>query len=199
MALFPLCRDRLYLEEAQDDKQKKKSKPKTTKYGLDEVTLVCLVGVPGAGKSTQAKKLSSKFKDFQVLSDISSVDQLKETVESKVKQSKGKETFLIVDGFPGSLQEAQEFEKETSPIFVVLYFDLPEKQWKERNGQDTSTFNSAAQSLEPLVKHFRHRGNILEISADWPDAEEVWEQVEAKVEQVLELKAMGEDVSVTED
>lgn len=48
----------------------------------------------------------------------------------------------------------------------------------------------------PLVKHFRNRGNILEISADWDSADEVWEQVEAKVEQVLELKEMGEDVSV---
>lgn len=55
---------------------------------------------------------------------------------------------------------------------------------------------SISSDLQPIVDHFRSRGNILEISAHWDSADEVWEQVEAKVEQVLELRDMGEDVSM---
>ncbi len=53
-------------------------------------------------------------------------------------------------------------------------------------------FKKYTQRLEPLVKKYRDQGNIYEISADWDSADEVWEQVEAKTEQILELREMGE-------
>lgn len=217
MTLFSLFREAetVYAEAAPQDSAPSQS---GTKFGLDQVTLICLVGVPKSGKSTQAKKLPGRFEGFRVIDGSSSdfsLESLTKEVESSAAaaankgegegEGEGKESLVILDGYPHSLEEAKAIESKLCPIFVVLYFDLPRNKFSERNDKKSSNNNNkldekdwdrAAEKLEPLVKHFRHRGNILEISADWDSHEEVWEQVEAKVEQVLELKAMGEDVSV---
>lgn len=176
-----------------------RSRPSTStaQFGLDQVTLICVVGVPGSGKTTQAKRMQERFKGFELLSDVDSVQKLEEAVKSRRArpEAKGKETQLIVDNVPLALEDTRKLEASLCPVFVVLYFDLP-KEISLKRGNDGREWDQANERLRPLVEHFRNRGNILEISADWPSADEVWEQVEAKTEQVLELKAMGEDVSV---
>lgn len=204
MTLFSLLRDKVRMEDdqaGQANTKKGARKGTSPQFGLDEVTLICLVGVPGAGKSSQATRMPERFKGFKVLEDVQSVEDLSKRVQEARKASKdGQETLLVVDGFPRTSSEAQAIESKLCPIFVTLFFDLPRKDFTKRFPKRSAEteFDPAAKEVEEVVKAFRKRGNILEISADWESKDEVWEQVEAKVEQVLELKAMGEDVSVGE-
>lgn len=69
---------------------------------------------------------------------------------------------------------------------------LPKSKSGEDKKKKVEELKKYTENLEPLVKKYRHQGNIYEVSADWDSADEVWEQVEAKTEQILELREMGE-------
>lgn len=58
-------------------------------------------------------------------------------------------------------------------------------------GRSANEYKTLYEKMQPLRETAREKGNILEMVAMWPQ-NEVWEQVEAKVEQVLELREMGE-------
>lgn len=168
------------------------------KYTKDQVTLLCLVGPSLSGKTTQAKRLVKRFSSE--LDDIvspTSLDELSSILASRT--SSRKRTSLILDNFPTTLEDAQRIEKELVPIFCFSFYDLPLKDFEKRLPKDdkkkqekVEEFKKYTQRLEPLVKKYRDQGNIYEISADWESADEVWEQVEAKTEQILELREMGE-------
>lgn len=152
-------------------------------------TIICLTGFPSTGKSLHAQRLCERFEGFRVVvvDDIISDDPLPGVREA------------VMDDWPRTLQQAQDFERDSKrDIFVLLYYDMPEEEFnkRRRDAGSADEYRQRRQELEPLVKEFRKRGNILEISAQWPDVEEVWEQVEAKVEQVLELRDRGERVRV---
>lgn len=138
MIVFPLLRDTIHCEGAQRGKKSGKGaggaggKPA---YGLDQVTLICLVGVGSSGKSTQASRLPKRFEGFEVISGVSSVDEVHKEVQKRADKNGEKETLLVLDGYPATLEEAQKIEKDTCPIFVVLYFDLPKEKYAERAGE----------------------------------------------------------------
>lgn len=170
------------------------------KYTKDQVTLLCLVGPSLSGKTTQAKRLLNRFSSE--LDDIvqpKSLDELNSIIASRA--SSNKRTSLILDNFPTTLEDAQRIEKEIVPIFCFSFYDLPLKDFEKRLPKaaddkeirsKVEEFNRYAKKLDPLVKKYRDQGNIYEISADWDSADEVWEQVEAKTEQILELRERGE-------
>ncbi|SYW74754.1 uncharacterized protein UBRO2_00164 [Ustilago bromivora] len=120
-----------------------------------------------------------------------SIDELASILSSRANSKK--RTSLILDNFPNTLEDAQRIEKELVPIFRFSFYDLPLKDFGKRLPKSTSgedkkkvgEFKKYTENLEPLVKKYRHQGNIYEISADWDSADEVWEQVEAKTEQIL--------------
>lgn len=58
-------------------------------------------------------------------------------------------------------------------------------------GKSADEYKKLYKVQQPLREYPRKDGNVLEIVAAWPQ-DEVWEQVEAKVEQVIELREMGE-------
>lgn len=206
MTLFSLLREPVHMEgksEKSDDGKQGDSSSSGPQFSLDQVTLICVVGVHGSGKSSQASRLSKRFEGFRVLEDVKSTSDLSQRIQEARKADVAKkgqhaETLLIVDGFPRTAEEAKEVEKSTCPIFVVTYMDLPKEDFAKRFPKRSvkEEWEPSAAKLQGIVEEFRKRGNILEIAAHWDTADEVWEQVEAKVEQVLELKAMGEDVSV---
>ena len=186
---------------AEEARQPKDSKHGTgPKYSKDQVTLLCLVGPSLSGKTTQAKRLLNRFSSE--LDDIvqpKSLEELSSILASRA--SSKKRTSLILDNFPTTLEDAQRIEKEIVPIFCFSFYDLPLKDFEQRldksaDGKDkqkkVDEFKKYTQKLDPLVKKYRDQGNIYEISADWDSADEVWEQVEAKTEQILELREMGE-------
>ncbi|CDU24504.1 uncharacterized protein SPSC_04005 [Sporisorium scitamineum] len=173
----------------------------TPKYTKDQVTLLCLVGPSLSGKTSQAKRLVKRFSSE--LDDIvqpTSLDELSSILASRSPSSSKNRISLILDNFPTTLQDTHRIENEIVPIFCFSFYDLPLKDFEKRlstnddkeRKEKVDEFKRYNERLEPLVKKYRDQGNIYEISADWDGADEVWEQVEAKTEQILELREMGE-------
>lgn len=166
------------------------------KYSKDQVSLLCLVGPSLSGKTTQAKRLVNRFKELDDIVQPKSFDELLHIISERAKP--GKRTSLVVDNFPTTLEDAQRIEKEIVPIFCFSFYDLPLKDFEKRlpdkkdSKEKVEEFKRYTEKLQPLVKQYRDQGNIYEISADWESADEVWEQVEAKTEQILELRERGD-------
>ncbi|SPO24914.1 uncharacterized protein UTRI_01419_B [Ustilago trichophora] len=198
-AAYLLVGGQTHAEEARtpNDRKVTGSGPK---YSKDQVTLLCLVGPSLSGKTTQAKRLLNRFSSE--LDDVvqpSSLEELSSILASRT--SSKKRTSLILDNFPTTLEDAQRIEKEIVPIFCFSFYDLPLKDFETRlpkssdekdKEEKVEEFMKYTEKLEPLVKKYRDQGNIYEISADWDSADEVWEQVEAKTEQILELRERGD-------
>lgn len=178
------------------EEARKETSPSGPKYSKDQVTLLCLVGPSLSGKTTQAKRLVKRFSELDDVVSPTSFDELSSILASRAS---GKtRTSLILDNFPTTLEDAQRIENELVPIFCFSFYDLPLKDFEKRlprkgdNKEKVEQFQQYSKKLEPLVKKYRDQGNIYEISADWESADEVWEQVEAKTEQILELRERGE-------
>lgn len=148
MIVFPLLRDSIHCDDGgveKEDQTKKQQQRKDGKqgqgsaakplYGLNQVTLICLVGVGASGKSTQAQRIPKRFEGFEVLSGLDSAEDVHKEVQKRVEGAKGNETLLVLDGYPHTLEEAQAIESETCPVFVVLYFDLPKEKYAQRAGE----------------------------------------------------------------
>ncbi|EPQ31700.1 uncharacterized protein PFL1_01033 [Pseudozyma flocculosa PF-1] len=168
-----------------DDAKKDDDGTTTTKKKDDEgPTLLVLLGSPRSGKSTQAQRLSKRF-NLPIHPSSSSPTPPPETQLY---------IYELADATPSAVES---LEKGSAPIWCILFFDLPLDAYRKRFPDD----DEGAKKLERqrddvirVVKRFRDQGNILEISADWESPDEVWEQVEAKVEQILELKERGEEL-----
>ncbi|MDP3791083.1 MAG: adenylate kinase [Candidatus Omnitrophota bacterium] len=115
---------------------------------------IVLLGAPGAGKGTQGVVLSRNYK----IAHISTGDILREAVKLGTALGKKAKSYMdkgelvpdevvtgivvqrlakedtkkgfILDGFPRTLNQAQDLDKElnkiSSGIDMVLYFDIPE-------------------------------------------------------------------------
>ncbi|ETS61174.1 hypothetical protein PaG_05130 [Moesziomyces aphidis] len=186
-----------HAEEAPKSKDQGESGPR---YSKDKVSLLCLVGPSLSGKSTQAKRLLKRFSsEIDDIVQPKSLDDLNAILSSRTKGNK--RVSLILDNFPSTLEDAQRIEAEIVPIFCFSFYDLPLKDFELRLPKSLSEedrqkrideFNKYSKRLEPLIHKYRDQGNIYEISADWDSADEVWEQVEAKTEQILELRERGD-------
>lgn len=175
-------------------KQNGKSNAGTsTKYNKNDVSLLCLIGYPQSGKTTQVEKLEDRWgKDgWKAIKNVDSIEELEKAIEEARKNDKGKQSSLLIDGFPRNWQEAQEVEKKLCEIFAFAYFHLDEDEWTKRTGKSKDDYKKIENNLKSLRENPREKGNILEIVAGWP-RDEVWEMVEAKIEQIIELREMGE-------
>ena len=197
-AAYLLMGGTTHAEEARQPKDSKSGPG--PKYTKDQVTLLCLVGPSLSGKTTQAKRLVKRFSgELDDIVEPKSLEELDSILSSRAGSKK--RVSLILDNFPTTLEDAQKIEKEVVPIFCFSFYDLPLKDFEQRLPESTDEqekkkkveeFKQYTEKLQPLVKKYRDQGNIYEISADWDSADEVWEQVEAKTEQILELREMGE-------
>ena len=140
----------------------------------EEVSLLCLIGTPKSGRTTQAKRLSERF-DLPIIPASSS-----KTLAPGL---------YIVDGSPATLEQVPQLP---GPIWCTIFFDLPPSEYARRFNKPAKDVEKEYNALQPLVHKFREQGNILEISAHWDDPDEVWEQVEAKTESILELRERGD-------
>lgn len=114
-------RQTIHAEAKPQEKKGSVSKRSGPSYQKDEVSLLCLIGFPNSGKSTQASKLQERWgKEGWETVKVGSLEELRKTIEGK--QKKGGQLSLIVDGFPRSWEEAQAVEREVSTI-EVPYID----------------------------------------------------------------------------
>jgi adenylate kinase len=108
---------------------------------------------------------------------------------------------FVLDGFPRTAVQAEALDEVLEdigrPLSVVLEFQLPEPVSIERltrraedEGRADDTPESISNRLriyheqtEPLIEHYRARGNLVGIHAHRP-VEEVFEEIQRALEQV---------------
>ncbi|KAF2178585.1 UMP-CMP kinase [Zopfia rhizophila CBS 207.26] len=152
-------------------------------WSSENVTVIFVLGGPGAGKGTQCAKLVSDY-GFKHLSagDLLREEQdrpgsefgemiktyIKEgtivpmevtvqLLENAMKASMekdGKNMFLI-DGFPRKLDQAHAFERSVVPSKFTLFFDCPEEVMQERLLNRGKTSGRADDNAESIKKRFK--------------------------------------------
>lgn len=152
-------------------------------WSVDKVTVIFVLGGPGAGKGTQCSKLVSDY-GFKHLSagdllreeqdrpgsefgemiktyikegtivPMEVTIQLLENAMKKAMEDENKNTFLI-DGFPRKLDQAHAFERSVVPSKFTLFFDAPEDVMLERLLNRGKTSGRADDNMESIKKRFR--------------------------------------------
>ncbi|GAA94543.1 uncharacterized protein L969DRAFT_100567 [Mixia osmundae IAM 14324] len=156
-----------------------------TLFKKDDVTVVFVLGGPKSGRSTQVQNIGKRFDAITLAAE----DDLWADIAKELAANRGEKLRVVVDGFPGNLRDAQWFENEVCPILCFVYIDTPADKAAER-GADPQSKARFDEEAKDLIAHYRHKGNFLEITGEWP-ADEVWEQVEAKLDSAFELEERG--------
>ncbi|ORZ17717.1 adenylate kinase-domain-containing protein [Absidia repens] len=152
-------------------------------FTTDQVTVVFVLGGPGAGKGTQCDRLKKDY-DFVHLSagDLLREEQNREgskygelikhyikeglivpmevtiaLLEQAMRESMEKDhkyRFLI-DGFPRKMDQALKFEEAVVPSKMVLYFECPEQVMLERLLKRGENSGRSDDNIESIKKRFR--------------------------------------------
>ncbi|KAF2454916.1 adenylate kinase-domain-containing protein [Lineolata rhizophorae] len=147
------------------------------------VTVIFVLGGPGAGKGTQCARLVSEY-GFAHLSagDLLREEQdrpgsqfgdlirenikngvivpmevtiaLLEAAMGRVMEGEGKRKFLI-DGFPRKMDQALKFEEAVCPSAFTLFFDCPEDILLERLMKRGQTSGRSDDNAESIRKRFK--------------------------------------------
>lgn len=153
--------------------------PKQPIFDKKDVTVVFVLGGPGAGKGTQCERL---VRDFGFV-HLSAGDLLREErmrpgsqygdiintyiqegkivpseitiglLENAMKAS-GAKRFLV-DGFPRKMDQALEFERSVCECKFVLFFDCPEQVMEQRLLKRGETSGRSDDNLETIRKRFK--------------------------------------------
>jgi UMP-CMP kinase family protein len=152
-------------------------------WSPDDVTVLFVLGGPGAGKGTQCVKLVSDY-GFKHLSagDLLREEQdrpgsdfgdmiktyIKEgtivpmevtiqLLENAMKTAMDKEnkTLFLIDGFPRKLDQAHAFERSVVPSKFTLFFDAPEDVMLKRLLVRGETSGRADDNIESIQKRFK--------------------------------------------
>eukprot|EP00798_Chlamydomonas_sp_ICE-L_P016500 gene16500-22726_t len=194
-------------------------------------SVIFVMGAPGAGKGTQSQRIVERFgwKHLStgdlLRSEVAAATELgNQAAEimqrgqmvpttmvlgliSQAMATSGGHRFLV-DGFPRTLDQLQEFESQIQPCDGVLVFHVPEDvavaRLLERSASsgradgDEATihkrmavFNGESQ---PVIEALRESGRVVEISAD-ASPDEVFQSVVPFLEQ-MELQAASKRASL---
>ncbi|KAI8061578.1 adenylate kinase-domain-containing protein [Gongronella butleri] len=152
-------------------------------FKQEDVTVVFVLGGPGAGKGTQCDRLRKDF-DFVHLSagDLLREEQNREgskygelikhyikeglivpmevtiaLLEQAMREAMAKDNKhrFLIDGFPRKLDQAVKFEETVVPSQVVLYFECPEQVMLERLLKRGESSGRADDNIESIKKRFR--------------------------------------------
>lgn len=169
-----------FLEEAPTGGDSKE----TTKpaFSPDQVSVVFVLGGPGAGKGTQCAKLvkdyqfvhlsagdllraernreGSKYgemishyiKEGLIVPQEVTVELLKQAIRENYE--KGKTKFLV-DGFPRKMDQAITFEKQIVPSKFTLFFDCPERVMLQRLIERGKTSGRDDDNIGSIKKRFK--------------------------------------------
>ncbi|ORY99148.1 adenylate kinase-domain-containing protein [Syncephalastrum racemosum] len=156
--------------------------PQVPAFSPDEVTVVFVLGGPGAGKGTQCENLKRDY-NFVHLSagDLLRAEQKREgskygdlirhyireglivpmevtiaLLENAMKEAIEKEgkTRFLIDGFPRKMDQAIKFEEVVVTSKVVLYFECPEEVMLKRLLKRGESSGRDDDNIESIKKRF---------------------------------------------
>ena len=172
------------IEAPKTASQIKAAKKSVPVFDPENVTVVFVLGGPGAGKGTQCANLVRDFgfthlsagdllraeqerpgsefgqlikdciKDGKIVPMEVTVQLLENAMTEVVNKNGGKGKFLI-DGFPRKMDQAIKFEEVVCPASFVLFFDAPENVMMERLLIRGQTSGRADDNVESIRKRFR--------------------------------------------
>jgi adenylate kinase len=186
---------------------------------------VLLLGPQGAGKGTQAKRISEEYgiphiasgeilraemtagtelgrrvKDVYDRGDLVSDDLMIELIRTRLDQP-DTESGFVLDGFPRTTVQAEALDAMLAELgrsfSVVFVLQIPDEVAFERlrrrselEGREDDTDGAIRRRLEnyhretePLIEHYRVRGNVVTIHADRTE-NEVFAEIQSALEQV---------------
>lgn len=157
--------------------------PSTPRFSDSDVTVLFVLGGPGAGKGTQCSRLVDSYgfahlsagdllraeqarpgSDFGELISTCIKDgtivpmevtiKLLENAMSDVIREHGTKRFLI-DGFPRKMDQAIKFEESVCRARMILFYDCPEAVMEARLLERGKTSGRSDDNAESIRKRFR--------------------------------------------
>lgn len=171
--------------EMKPNDQLNEPKMDTPIFSPSKVTVIYVLGGPGAGKGTQCANLvrdynfthlsagdllraeqnreGSEFgelirnhiKEGKIVPMEVTVQLLKNAMVEVVKKDPDGRGKFLIDGFPRKMDQALKFEKTVCRGKFVLFFDCPEEEMQRRLLQRGITSGRSDDNLESIVKRFR--------------------------------------------
>jgi UMP-CMP kinase len=171
--------------KAAAEKQIPAPKKDTPTFSPSKVTVLFVLGGPGAGKGTQCANLvrdynfthlsagdllraeqdrpDSEFgnlikeyiKDGKIVPMEVTVQLLENAMMDAVKKDKDGKGKFLIDGFPRKMDQALKFEESVCPSKFVLFFDCPEEVMQKRLLERGKTSGRADDNEESIKKRFK--------------------------------------------
>lgn len=152
-------------------------------WSTDDVTLLFVLGGPGAGKGTQCQKLVADYgfkhlsagdllreeqdrpgsqfgemiktyiKEGTIVPMEVTIQLLENAMKSAMEMEKKK--LFLIDGFPRKLDQAHAFERTVVPSKFTLFFSCSEETMLQRLMKRGETSGRADDNIESIKKRFR--------------------------------------------
>jgi adenylate kinase len=169
-------------------------------YGLPHIATGDILRAAMAAGSELGRKVQPIYDAGGLVPD----DIMIELIRERLAHDDAAEGFVL-DGFPRTAVQAEALDEMLEeigrPLRVVLEFQLPEEVSIDRltlraeeEGRADDTPDGIRRRLalyheqtEPLIEHYRARGNLVGIPADRP-VEEVFQEIQRVLEQVAVSK-----------
>jgi adenylate kinase len=165
-------------------------------YGIPHVATGDILRAAMAAGSELGRKVQPIYDAGGLVPDDIMIELIRERVAADDTAN-----GFVLDGFPRTAVQAEALDEMLEeigrPLTVVLEFQLPEKVSIERltrrageEGRADDTPDGIRRRLalyheetEPLIEHYRARGNLVGIPADRP-IEDVFQEIQRVLEQV---------------
>jgi len=160
-------------------------KKNTPTFSPSNVTVLFVLGGPGAGKGTQCANLvrdykfthlsagdllraeqdrkgsefgdliKSYIKDGKIVPMEVTVQLLENAMTEVVEKDKDHKGKFLIDGFPRKMDQALKFEETVCPSKFVLFFDCPEEEMQNRLLKRGETSGRSDDNAESIKKRFK--------------------------------------------
>jgi UMP-CMP kinase len=161
------------------------AKKDTPTFSSKDVTVLFVLGGPGAGKGTQCANLvrdynfthlsagdllraeqqreGSEFgdlirnyiKDGLIVPMEVTIQLLENAMQDVVSKEPSKKGKFLIDGFPRKMDQALKFEEAVCPSKFVLFFDCPEAEMQRRLLERGKTSGRTDDNAESIQKRFK--------------------------------------------
>ncbi|KAH9860750.1 bifunctional uridylate/adenylate kinase [Plenodomus biglobosus] len=154
-------------------------------FSADDVTVIFVLGGPGAGKGTQCQNLVSDYgfkhlsagdllreeqdrpgsefgemiktyiKEGTIVPMEVTIQLLENAMKASIDSGSNEKKLFLIDGFPRKLDQAHAFERTVCPSKFTLFFDCSEAVMEKRLLHRGETSGRADDNLESIKKRFR--------------------------------------------